>query len=179
MLKIRLRVSPWSARCSPRSEGRATWIRPSSFFTSMSRATRSWSSPLGPLTLTSSGSMVTSTPSGRSMGCLPIRLIGPVSPNPRHQLAAHARAARVVAGHHAARGGDDRGAHAAEDLGHVVGADVPPATRPGEPLDAADHRLAVLGVLQPHAKGAADPGRLDRELLDVALLVQDARQLRL
>src|SRR5215218_3185572 len=42
----------------------------------------------------------------------------------RHDLAADARLARLVAGHDAARRRDDRRAHAAEDLRHLVGADV-------------------------------------------------------
>ena len=39
----------------------------------MSRCTRSVSSPLGPLTVTRSGSIETVTPAGTVMGCLPIR----------------------------------------------------------------------------------------------------------
>src|SRR4051812_42851289 len=110
----------------------------------MSRLTRSWSSPLGPLTLTRPGSTWTSTPSGRAIGCFPMRLTA--SPDLRHQLAAHARPAGVVPGHDAARGGDDRGSHAAEDLGHVVRAHILPPAGPGDALHAADHRLAVFGV---------------------------------
>ena len=76
MLKIRLRVSPCRARCSPRSEGRLTVTSSSVFSTVISALTRWVSSPFGPLTRTSSGSTETITPSGRAIGCLPIRLIG-------------------------------------------------------------------------------------------------------
>src|SRR5215207_8107294 len=178
MFAIRLRVSPWSARCSPRSVGRSTRIWPSSCFTPISRFLRSESSPFGPFTLTSSGSMEISTPSGTATGCFPMRLISP-SPDPRHELAADAGAARLVAGHDAAGGRHDRGSHAALDLRHRAGLDVLATAGPGDPLDPLDHGLAVLRVLQPHAQDAAHAGRLDGEVLDVALLAQDARDLRL
>src|SRR3954469_20216664 len=115
MFAIRLRVSPWSARWSPRLVGRVTTIWPSSCFTSISRLLRSASSPFGPLTATSSGWMVISTPLGTATGCLPIRLIRSL-PDPRHELAAHAGATRLVSGHDAPGGGHDGGAHAALDL---------------------------------------------------------------
>ena len=41
-------------------------------------------------------------------------------PDLRQDLAADARRAGVVAGHHAVRGGDDRGAHPAQHLGDVL-----------------------------------------------------------
>src|SRR5215207_9052792 len=178
MFAIRLRVSPWRARCSPRSVGRVTRTSPFCCSTPMSRATRSWSSPFGPFTFTSSGSMVISTPSGTETGCLPMRLI-PRSPDPRHQLAADALAPRVVPGHDAPGGGHDRRAHAALHLRHVAGPDVPPAARLREALDARDHRLAVLGVPQADAQGATHATGLDLVAVDVALLLQDARELRL
>ncbi len=69
----------------------------------MSRCTRSCSSPLGPLTRTDSGSIVTVTPAGTGMGCLPIldTVVALALPDLRQDLAADARRARVVAGHHA------------------------------------------------------------------------------
>src|SRR5215208_7448845 len=65
-----------------------------------------------------------------------------------HDLAADARLARLVAGHDAARGRDDRRAHAAENLRHLVGTDVDPAAGARDALQLGDHGLAVLGVLQ-------------------------------
>src|SRR5919109_2447859 len=144
----------------------------------MSRLTRSWSSPFGPFTLTSSGSIVISTPPGREIGCFPIRLMARL-PDPRHQLAADAGAPGVVAGHHAMRGRHDRGPHSAVHLGHGPGGHVlaPPGLR--HALEPLNHRLARLGVLEAHAKHPADSRRLDGEVLDVALLAQYARQLGL
>src|SRR5215211_696804 len=179
MFAMSERVSPWRARCSPRSVGRVTTISPSCWSTAISRDTRSWSSPFGPFTLTSSGSMTTSTPSGTGIGCFPMRLTGLSSPHPRHQLAAHALAARVVAGHDAARGGDDRRAHSALDLRDAARVYVATAAGLRESLDPGDHRPAVLGVLQADAQRAPHATRLDLVPVDVALLLQDARDLRL
>src|SRR5215208_376484 len=178
MFAIRLRVRPWSARCSPRSVGRSTRIWPSSCFTPISRFLRSESSPFGPFTLTSSASIEISTPSGTATGCFPIRLMAR-SPDPRHELAAHAGAAGLMARHDAARGRHDRGAHAALDLGDRARLDVLAAAGLRHSLKALDHGLAILGVLEAHAQHAANAGRLDGVVLDIALLAQDARDLRL
>src|SRR5918911_58235 len=122
MLAISVRVSPCSARCSARSVGRVTRSCPSSWTTSMSRGTRSVSSPRGPLTRTSSGSIEIVTPSGTGMGFLPIRDMA--LPDVGDDLAADARLAGLVAGHHAVGGGNDGGPHAAEDLRDLAVADV-------------------------------------------------------
>src|SRR6187200_2715966 len=115
MLATNERVRPCRARCSPRSLGRRTRTSPSCWTTSMSRGMRSESSPFGPFTSTRPDPIVTVTPSGMGMGCLPIRDTG-LLPDLRHDLAAHAGLAGLVAGHDAARGGHDRRAHPAEDL---------------------------------------------------------------
>src|SRR4051812_12059751 len=178
MFAIRLRVSPCSARWSPRLVGRVTTIWPSSCFTSISRLLRAPSSPFWPLTATSSGWMVIATPSGTATGCFPIRLIRSL-PDPRHQLAAHAGAACLVARHDAPGRGHDGRAHAALDLRDRAGLDVLAAAGLRHALEALDDRLAVLGVLESHAQHAAHAGGLHVEALDVALLLQDARDLRL
>ena len=72
MLATSVRVRPCSARCSPRSVGRVTRTSSPTCSTAMSRAMRSESSPLGPLTVTRSGSIAIVTPEGTGMGCLPI-----------------------------------------------------------------------------------------------------------
>src|SRR3954471_16823502 len=177
MFAIKLRVRPCRARCSPRSVGRVTRIWPSSSLTSIARALASESSPLGPFTLTCSAAMLTSTPSGTAMGCFPIRDMG--LPDPRHQLAADARAAGVVAAHHAAGGGDDRGAHAAQHLRDLARPHVAAVARARQAVDARDARAAVLGVLQAHAERLAHAVRLHPVLLDVALLAQNAGDLGL
>src|SRR3954468_8283343 len=122
MLAISERVSPWRARCSPRSVGRVTTSSESCCSTAMSRDLRSSRLPRGPLTRTTSGSIVTVTPLGTGMGCLPIRDIQ--LPDVGHDFAADALAPCLVAGHHALGRGQDRGAHAALDLGDLAVPDV-------------------------------------------------------
>src|SRR5215208_6753713 len=178
MLAMSDRVRPCSARCSPRSVGRRTTIVPSSCATSMSRATRSSSSPRVPFTRTSSGSMKTSTPAGTGIGCFPIRLIVG-SPDVGDDLAADATALGLVARHDAVGGRDDRGAHAAEDLGDLARVDVGAAARRGDALEARDDGCTALGVLEADAQGLAHAGGLGRVLLDVPLLAEDARELHL
>src|SRR3954451_7611889 len=146
MLAISERVSPCRARCSPRSVGRLTRSSPSACSTVMSRLMRSSSEPPGPATRTTSGSIVTVTVSGTGMGLRPMRDIR--LPDLRHDLAAHAGAARLVAGHDAAGRRDDRRAHAALDLADAVRRGVVALARARDPAQAADRRAAVLRVLQ-------------------------------
>src|SRR3954453_8661543 len=102
MLATRERVRPCSARCSARSVGRETRVSSPSWRISIERALRSKRSPRGPATRTTSGSIVTVTPEGAGMGFFPIRDIAWLGlPDLRHDLAADARLARVVARHDA------------------------------------------------------------------------------
>src|SRR3954447_21382455 len=179
MFAISERVSPCSARCSPRSVGRVTTTSPSFFSTVMSRGLRSSSDPRGPVTRTTSGSMETSTPVGSGIGCFPMRLTGTASPDVRDDFAADARSASLVAGHHAPRGGQDRGAHSAQHLRYLRVVHVGAATGLRDALHPGDDGRAVLGVLQLDAQHVADPGRLRRDALDVSLLAHHARDLRL
>src|SRR5919201_828811 len=166
------RVSPCRARCSARSVGRVTRSSPFSCLTSMSRGTRSVSSPRGPLTRTSSGSIEIVTPSGSGMGFLPIRDMA--LPDVGDDLAADARLAGLVAGHHAMGGGHDRGPHAAEHLRDLGVADVVALAGAGDALQAGDGRAAVgLRVLERDPDQAArmvGVGRLELVRVDVALL---------
>src|SRR5690348_15509893 len=190
MLATSVRVSPCSARCSPRSLGRVTtsWSPPSpssrgDCFTVISRGMRSDSSPLGPLTVTRSGSIATVTPAGTGIGCLPIRDIAFLGlPDRRHHFAADALEAGVVPGHHAGGRRDDRGAHAALDPRDVVVVDVRALARARDALHAADHRLALVGVLEHHRDRLARPPLTrghELESLDVPLLLEDPRELAL
>src|SRR5204863_745364 len=123
---------------------------------------RSDSSPLGPCTRTTSGSIVTVTPVGTAMGFLPIRLMR--LPDLRHDLAADALLARVVAGHDAVGRRDDGGAHAALDLAHALGAGVVALAGARHAAQAGDGRAAVLCVLERDADdlaGMVGRGRLD------------------
>src|SRR3954451_1799712 len=177
MLAMSDRVSPCRARCSPRSVGRLTRSCPSSWSTVMSRLLRSDSAPRGPVTWTTSGSTVTVTPSGTGMGFLPMRLTTR-SPHLGDDLAAHAGAPRLVAGHDAARRRHDRCPHAALDLADPVRPRIVALARARDPAQAADRRAPVLGVLQLDADALAGVllvGREQLEAVDVALLAQDPR----
>src|ERR1700730_18112765 len=147
----------------------------------MSLWIRSLNSPLGPLTRTDSGSIETVTPDGTGIGCLPI-LDTARSPDLGQDLAAEALGTRVVAGHHAMRGRDDRGAHATEHLRYVLGIDVCalPGTR--DAPQPRDCRAPVLGLLQAdldQLAGAAVGRRHERPRVDVSLLGENPCQLAL
>src|SRR3954467_15748597 len=180
MLAMSERVSPGRARCSPRSVGRLTRSSPSACSTVMSRLMRSSSEPPGPATRTTSGSIVTVTVSGTGMGLRPMRDIR--LPDLRHDLAAHAGAARLVAGHDAGGRRDDRGPHAALDLADAAGGCVVALARARHAPQPRDRRAAVVGVLQAHgddlARTALARGE-QLEGLDVSLLAQDPRHLAL
>src|SRR2546421_7060117 len=127
MFATSVRVRPCSARCSPRSVGRVTISSSPCCSTLISRLTRSDSSPLGPLTVTRSGSIAIVTPDGMGMGRFPIRdmaLTKSCLPDLRHDFAADALLARLVTGHDALGSGDDRRAHAALDARDVPVVDV-------------------------------------------------------
>src|SRR6185437_5650070 len=152
MFATRVRVRPWSARCSPRSVGRVTTSSSPCCSTLISRLMRSVSSPFGPLTVTRSGSIAIVTPEGMGMGRLPIRDIAAENglPDLRHDLAADATLARLVAGHNSARGRDDGCAHPALNARNVGVVDIRALARPRNALDPRDDRLAVVGVLERH-----------------------------
>src|SRR5206468_8349161 len=118
MFAISVRVRPCSARSSPRSLGRVTTIVPSSCWIDMRWGTTWRSSPFGPCTVTRPGSTVTVTPAGTSIGLFPIRLIA--SPHETDDLAADAFALGGAARDHAAGGGQDGGAHAAEHARQAI-----------------------------------------------------------
>ena len=103
-------------------------------------------------------------------------------PDLRDELSADALLAGVVAGHHASRGGHDRGAHAAEHLGHRLRVDVGPLAGARDALQAGDDGLAALRVLQLDEDAVAgSPGlaRDDLVSLDVALLRENAGHIQL
>src|SRR5919202_1578701 len=98
MFAIRLRVRPWSARCSPRSVGRSTVRSPFDCVTFIAGLTAWLSSPRGPFTETCPGLTSIVTPSGTAIGFFPILLMD--SPHVGDDLAPDASLARLVAGHH-------------------------------------------------------------------------------
>src|SRR3954463_3254242 len=177
MFAIRLRVRPCRARCSPRSVGRLIVTIPSSCSIFISADRTCCNSPFGPLTAMLPGAISTVTASGTGTGFLPIRLIG--SPDVGDDLAADPPVARFVAGHHADGGADDRGPGPALHAGDVFVVHIAAAARTRDPFDPEDHRQALLGVLELDVDRLADGGRFAAEVPDVALLLEDPRQLEL
>src|ERR1700745_1443258 len=113
MLATSVRVRPWRERCGPRSVGRVVVAPPSSTRTVISCGTACSSVPLGPFTPTRPGPMSISTPAGRVMGALPMRLIAGL-PDEAEHLAADAAFRGLATGDHAYGGGHDRGTETAE-----------------------------------------------------------------
>src|SRR5207253_895973 len=146
MFAISVRVSPCSARSSPRSVGRVTVIVPSSRAMFIRCGTCWRSSPFGPDTVTRPGSIATSTPAGTSIGRLPIRLIR--SPHVAQDFAADAFGLGGAARDDAARGGHDRDAHPAEHALAAGLARVDSAARLGDAAQPAEDALAAAAVLE-------------------------------
>src|SRR3954468_21598070 len=146
----------------------------------MSGLTAWLNSPLGPLTETIPGLTSTVTPSGTAIGFLPIRLTQTTdSPDVGDDLAADALLLRLVAGHHAHRGGQDGRAHATQDPRDLPVGDVAAPAGPRDAAQAGDDRAPPVRVLELNLDHVSDRGRLDREALDVALLREDPRHLAL
>src|SRR4051794_27954196 len=178
MFATSVRVRPCSDLSGPRSVGRVTTIWPSSCWMLMRCGTTWRNSPRGPCTVTRPGSMVTVTPAGTSIGCLPMRLI--VSPDEADDLAADALALGGPARDHAAGRGEDRGAHAAEDARQAVLAGVDAAPRLRDALEPVEDALAAASVLEvDHEHAVGEVAGLDVVVPDVALLLQDAGDLLL
>src|SRR5437868_11585938 len=118
MFAISDRVRPWSERSGPRSLGRVTTIASSVFSIFIRSGTCLLSSPPGPFTWTRPGEIATATSEGSGMGCFPILDIR--SPDEADHFTADALLLGGAARDHAARGGHDRDAHAAEDARQPV-----------------------------------------------------------
>ena len=103
MFATSVRVRPCSARCSPRSVGRVTSSCVALLGDRDVAVHALGELAFGSLHVDDSGSIETVTPEGTGIGCLPI-LDMARSPNLGEDLAADARCACVVAGHHAVRG---------------------------------------------------------------------------
>src|SRR5438034_6379432 len=159
---------PCSARTLPSSLGLVTVMTPSPLVTSMGSFTSSESCPLGPLTVTSRPSMVTSTPLGIVTGIRPIRDIAVSSPDVGEDFPAHAALDRLLVGHQATRGRDDRDAKPAEHPRQVVLLRVHAQPGLGHPLEARDRPLAGRPVLEREHEVLADLGILHAPAGDVA-----------
>src|SRR4249920_2366688 len=170
---------PCSARTLPSSLGLVTVMTPSFWDTSMGSATSSESCPLGPLTVTSRPLMVTSTPLGIGTGIRPIRDIAVSSPDVGEDFPAHAALDRLPVGHQATRGGDDGDAKPPEHPRQVVLLRVHAQPGLGHPLEARDRPLTGRPVLEQDHEVLADLGVLHTPAGDVALLLEDLRDVDL
>src|SRR5690349_19201115 len=136
------------------------------------RCGTTWSSsPRGPLTCTRPGEIATFTPAGTSIGCLPIRLMArcaPGSPDEAEDLAADALLLGGAARDEPRGGGQDSGAHAAEDAGKAILPRVDAATGLRDALDVGDDPLAVAPVLELDDEHRVS-GAIDLVVLDVPL----------
>src|SRR5207248_5271041 len=167
------RVSPCSARSSPRSVGRVTTTSASRCSIFIRAGTCCCSVPSGPATATRAVSIVTLTPSGMGMGALPMRLIR--LPDEGHYFASDAALLRGAAGDETGRRREDRDAHPAEHARKAVLPGVDPAARLRHPLQAGDDPLAVAAELQVDDQGieALVFLPLDVIVADVALLLEE------
>src|SRR5215467_11529588 len=165
MLAISVRDSPCSARTGP-----------SSRTTSMGSATVCCRVPFGPCTVTWRPSISTCTPPGMVTGSRPILdIAAPPLPDVGEDFPAHAALLGLLVGQQPAGGGDDRHAEAAEHLGQVVLLRVHAQAGLGHPLDAGDGALTGVPVLQRHHEVLADFGVFYPPSGDVALLLEDLR----
>src|SRR6476660_6584774 len=189
MLAIRVRVRPWSERDCRSSSGRATAIWPSSSFCTVMGAATVWLSvPLGPFTVTTLLSRLTSTPDGTGMGSLPMRDIAvPTSslvrsPDVGEDFPTHALLVRLAVGQQSLARRDDRDAQAAEHLRQAAGLGVHAQAGLADAADAGDRALPVLAVLQRDRQRLADSaldGLVHLVGGHVALLLEDVGDARL
>src|SRR3954454_4730051 len=184
MFAISARVSPWSARSSPRSVGRVTVSVPFSCSIAIRVGTTWRSSPFGPWTATRAGSTVIVTPAGISMGLLPMRLMPfacSSSPDEADHFPADALALGGAARDAAAGGRKDGDPHPPEHARQTVLARVDSAAGLRDALQVGDDALAAAAVLEGDDEDAVGQlvASLDVEVADVALLLEDAGELLL
>src|SRR5271155_6160050 len=129
--------------------------------------------PLGPFTETFWPSIVTSTPVGIGIGCLPMRDMVTPSPHVREDFAAHALSGRRTVGEQARGGRDDRSPKAAEHPRQVGGLGVHPQPGLGHPPQTGDAALPAQPVLELDDQRLADPSVFGSEVADVTLALED------
>src|SRR3984893_8340860 len=124
-------------------------------------ATWSCRAPFGPLTDTFWPSIVTSTPDGMGIGCLPIRdMSSTPSPHAREDLSADALPGGLAVGQQTGRGVDDRDTQPAEHSRQVGRLGVHAQAGLGNPAQAGNAALAARGGLQFAPKGPRHAGVL-------------------
>src|SRR6266571_7866482 len=179
MFAISERDSPCSALISPSSLGLVTAMTPSSLDTSMGGETCRDRTPLGPETVTSRPSMVTSTPPGMTTGIRPIRDICVSLPDVGEDFPAYSPLVRLLVRHQARGGGNDRHAETAEHPRQVVLPRVHPQARLGHPLEPGDRALPGWPELEHDHEILAYLGVFHPPARDVALLLEDLRDMHL
>src|SRR3954454_6974187 len=183
MFATSVRVRPCSERSSPRSVGRVTVTTPSACSIFIRVGTCCCSEPSGPATATRAGSIVTVTPSGIVMGALPILLISFGMtwrlPDESDDLAADSLLLCGAARDETRRCGQDCDTHPAQHARQTILPRVDPAARLRHALQAGDDPLAVAAELQIDDQGIERLALLHVVIPDVALLLQEARDLDL
>src|SRR5678815_3610265 len=101
------------------------------------------------------------------------------SPNGTKKLAAHALLARVAVGHHAARRREDRDPHARTNARNAIVTDVDAAARRRQTHHAFHRRLFVLSVTKDDGERLATIGLRGADVVDVALGLEDLRDVLL
>src|SRR6185436_1336122 len=173
------RARPWKARCCRSSLERLHTSSPSAIAKLIPGGTGVVSFPLGPCTVSSCSPIWTLTSLGSAIAFPPMRDMALPLPDVEQDLAADAFAGRAPAGHHASRRREHVDAEPAEDARDLVLAAVDAAAGTADALQVRDHPLHARAVLQVHAQ--APLLRVFRDLVvgDVALVPQDAGDLRL
>src|SRR5215470_112693 len=172
MLATSARASPCSARTWRSSLPRSITTVPSCIL-GVSPAGTGWLSlPLGPSARTVLPSTATFTPWGILIGCLPMRDMVGSLPHEGEDFAPDPLLARLAVGDHAARGGDERHAHAAEDRGDLVVGDVDAAAWRRHPHQPRDHPLVAGAVLEIDAQRVLLVVVQHAEVLDEPLVLQ-------
>src|SRR3954451_5413844 len=173
MFWIRLRVSPCSDRLSRSSLDRVTTIAfwSASCLTATSGRKLVSSLPLGPSTRTTLPSTVTLTLAGTARGSFPLgdtpalQSRSPLdrrrSPDGAQDLAADPLGAGLAVAHQPAAGAQDGDPQTVQDGPQVFVPGVPAAAGLADPLDVADHPLALRAVLQVHPQHGLGVGQVD------------------
>src|SRR5215467_2056575 len=145
MLAISVRVRPCSCLLRFSSLGRCTFTDPFSTETSIGSAQRSFSSPLGPLTVTTRSLTPTFTPDGTAIGIRPILLICAL-PDERHDFTAAAKPLGLPAADDALRRRKNDEPEAAHALGDLAFGRVDAQARAADALQPVDDALAACAV---------------------------------
>src|SRR5437764_4035842 len=201
-LATRLRARPWNFPSSGFSPTVFACRCPSASSKLMPEGNACRILPFGPCTSTAPSTTLTVTPFGIVIGFLPIRdilcLVGRGSsragrgaeaprslrsPHVTQHFAADAGLHRRAAGHDASRRPQNARPQPCQDVGHIVASEVDAAAGTADALEAGDEPLAVRSVLEEQPQHPGRPlGRIlveELEALDVAFVLQDARDVRL